>query len=76
MHAQYDENEKVSDPYSIHRICQAYQLSKFINLVAVNSAHSRTGSDLIILAGDLNTSPGELPFKLLSELPASARCSL
>lgn len=67
MHAQYDDNEQVTDAYSVHRICQAYQLSKFINLVAENSAHSRKGSDLIVLAGDLNTSPGELPFQLLSE---------
>ena len=65
MHAQYDDDEKMMDMYSVHRICQAYQLSKFVNLVAENSGHSRSGSDVILLAGDLNTSPGQLPFNLL-----------
>lgn len=76
MHAQYDEDEKIGDMYSVHRICQAYQLSKFINLVAENSAHSRTGSDLILLAGDLNTSPGELPFKLLLSMTGLVDCCM
>lgn len=62
--------------YSIHRICQAYQLAKFINLVAENSSNSRSGSDLILLAGDLNTSPGELPFKLILSMTGLADCSL
>lgn len=65
MHAQYDLNEKIIDQYSIHRICQAYELGKFINLMSCNCTN--TGSkDLIILAGDMNTSSKELPYKMLS----------
>ncbi|OTF78247.1 neutral sphingomyelinase-like protein [Euroglyphus maynei] len=65
MHAQYDLNEKIIDQYSIHRICQAYELGKFINLMSCNCMN--TGSkDLIILAGDMNTSSKELPYKMLS----------
>ncbi|KAH7643744.1 neutral sphingomyelinase-like protein [Dermatophagoides farinae] len=67
MHAQYDLNEKIIDQYSIHRICQAYELGKFINLMSCNCTN--TGSkDLIILAGDMNTSSKELPYKMLIEL--------
>lgn len=67
MHAQYDEHEQIGDQYSIHRICQAYQLAKFINLATESATNSRDGKDLIILAGDLNIGCEELPFKLLSE---------
>ncbi|RWS25155.1 neutral sphingomyelinase-like protein [Leptotrombidium deliense] len=64
MHAQYSSDEELDAQYSIHRICQAYQLAKFINLIG----HSFTGStsrDLLILAGDLNTDSNELPYRLL-----------
>nr|XP_027198712.1 uncharacterized protein LOC113792949 [Dermatophagoides pteronyssinus] len=65
MHAQYDQKEKIIDQYSIHRICQSYELAKFINLMACNCMN--TGSkDLILLAGDMNTSSKELPYKMLS----------
>ncbi|RWS09007.1 neutral sphingomyelinase-like protein [Dinothrombium tinctorium] len=64
MHAQYASNEQLDAQYSIHRICQAYQLGKFINLIG----HSFTGNsnrDLLILAGDLNTDSNELPYRIL-----------
>lgn len=53
--------------YAIHRLCQSYQLAKFINLVTATAVNVEKGKDLIVLAGDLNTSPGEPPFKLLSK---------
>lgn len=76
MHAQYDDVEQMSDMYSVHRICQAFQLSKFINLVTENTTHTKYGSDLIILAGDLNTTPGELPFKLLMSMTGLVDCAM
>ena len=54
--------------YAIHRLCQSYQLAKFINLITATAVNVKKGKDLIVLAGDLNTSPGEPPFKLLSTL--------
>ncbi|KAI7697378.1 Sphingomyelin phosphodiesterase 2 [Sarcoptes scabiei] len=67
MHAQYDDNEKLIDQYSVHRICQAYELGKFINLMSCNCTNSAS-KDLIILAGDLNTCSKEIPYRLLTEL--------
>lgn len=64
MHAQYDLNEKINDQYSIHRICQAYELGKFINLMSCNCTNTES-KELIILAGDMNTSSKELPYRLL-----------
>lgn len=66
MHAQYDDNEKLIDQYSVHRICQAYELGKFINLMSCNCTNSAS-KDLIILAGDLNTCSKEIPYRLLSK---------
>ena len=68
MHAQYSENEAISDQYSIHRICQSYQLGKFINMTKDLVSHTGKSSELFILAGDLNTSPEEFPFKLLESI--------
>lgn len=66
MHAQYDEYEQIDDQYSVHRICQAYQMAKFINLVTDSvSTKEKDEKHLIILAGDLNTSSNELPYRLL-----------
>lgn len=59
--------------YSIHRICQAYQLGKFINLATETSKIPAKRKDLIVLAGDLNVGPEEVPFKLLSK---SVYCSV
>lgn len=68
MHAQYDEDEQIGDQYSIHRICQAYQLAKFINLATETATSQRDGKDLVILAGDLNIGCDELPFRLLTSM--------
>lgn len=66
MHAQYDVDEKITDQYSIHRICQSYELAKFINLMVCNCSHS-SSKDLIVLAGDMNTSSKEMPYRLLGK---------
>lgn len=66
MHAQYDEEEDITDQYSIHRICQSYELAKYINLMACNCSNP-SSRDLIVLAGDMNTSSKELPYRLLGE---------
>lgn len=74
LHAQYDDKEKITDMYAIHRLCQSYQLAKIINLVTATAVNVKEGKDLIVLAGDLNTSPGEPPFKLLSEFHFALSC--
>ena len=65
-HAQYNDREKLEDQYSMHRLCQMYQLAKFINL---NINYTRnpdySGKDVVILAGDLNVSPDDLHYKFL-----------
>lgn len=66
MHAQYNDNEKLDDQYSIHRLCQSFQMAKFINLItSFSKNHHYAGKDVVILAGDLNVSPDDLPYKLL-----------
>lgn len=66
FHAQYTDNEALDSQYSIHRLCQSYQLAKFINLnTNFTRSQSYNGRDVVILAGDLNTPPEDLPYKLL-----------
>ncbi|CAK9298357.1 unnamed protein product [Gordionus sp. m RMFG-2023] len=55
----FDHYSKTDDIYAVHRLCQLFELANFITLTS-NSKH-----DAIILAGDLNCSPNELPIKLL-----------
>lgn len=62
--------------YAIHRLCQSYQLAKFINLVTASALDVKKGKDLIVLAGDLNTSPGEPPFKLLMSMTGLIDCCM
>lgn len=73
MHAQYDEEEDITDQYSIHRICQSYELAKYINLMSC-SCSGPSSKDLIILAGDMNTSSKELPYRLLVKLTKLSDC--
>ncbi|XP_054160194.1 sphingomyelin phosphodiesterase 2-like [Oppia nitens] len=65
MHAQYDEEEKLNDQYSVHRICQSFEMSKFIKSMTNCRSNAK---DFIILAGDMNTSSKELPYRLLVDL--------
>lgn len=53
LHAEYNRN---NDEYEAHRILQAYDTAQFILLTS-------QGVDLVVLAGDLNTLPGDLAYK-------------
>lgn len=55
MHAEYDRE---SDDYNAHRVVQAYDTAQFIE-------STRGDSVLQVLAGDLNTEPGDLAYRLL-----------
>lgn len=59
LHAEYHED----DMYLAHRVLQAFSTAKFVNLTACSA-------DVSILAGDLNTAPGDLSFRLLTSIPA------
>ncbi|XP_022178547.1 putative neutral sphingomyelinase isoform X2 [Myzus persicae] len=55
LHACYNAS---NDKYTIHRILQAFETA---NLIRITSA----GSDLAVLAGDLNSSPNDICYKLV-----------
>lgn len=56
MHACYDYS---NDKYIRHRIIQAFETANFIRITS-------NGSDLAVLAGDLNSEPNDLCYKLIS----------
>lgn len=56
MHACYDIT---NDKYVRHRVIQAFEAANFIRVTS-------TGSDLAILAGDLNSDPDDICYKLIS----------
>lgn len=55
MHAEYDRE---SDDYNAHRVVQAFDTAQFIG-------STRGDSVLQVLAGDLNTEPGDLAYRIL-----------
>lgn len=55
LHAEYD---RTSDDYKSHRVIQAFDTAQFIE-------HTRGDSVVQVLAGDLNTEPGDLAYRLL-----------
>ncbi|KAL3283099.1 hypothetical protein HHI36_006258 [Cryptolaemus montrouzieri] len=59
LHAEYNREH---DEYKAHRIIQAFDTAQFIQLTSGNA-------DLVVLAGDLNTEPGDLAYKLLLTVP-------
>ncbi|XP_046978892.1 putative neutral sphingomyelinase [Vanessa cardui] len=59
LHAEYNED----DMYLAHRVLQAYSTAEFVSLTT-------SPADVSILAGDLNTAPGDLSFRLITQLPA------
>lgn len=74
-HAYYKENETVHDQYSIHRVCQAYQLARFINFISDTACNRSNNSiDLIIVAGDFNSTSAELPYKVLTTVADLTDC--
>lgn len=52
------EYNRTSDEYETHRMLQAYDTAQFIQVTSA-------AADLVILAGDLNTEPGDLPHRVL-----------
>ncbi|XP_050502988.1 putative neutral sphingomyelinase [Diabrotica virgifera virgifera] len=59
LHAEYNRN---NDEYEAHRILQAYDVAQFIKLTS-------QGVDLTVLAGDLNTLPGDIAYRLILIIP-------
>lgn len=55
LHAEYD---KKCDDYMTHRIIQAFDTAQFLE-------NTRGDCSLQILAGDLNTEPGDLAYRIL-----------
>lgn len=55
MHAEYDRE---SDDYNAHRVVQAFDTAQFIQT-------TRGDSVMQVLAGDLNTEPGDLAHRML-----------
>lgn len=53
LHAEYNRN---CDEYLAHRVLQAYDTAQFIQLTSGKA-------DLVVLAGDLNTEPGDLAYR-------------
>lgn len=53
LHAEYDRE---SDDYNAHRVVQAFDTAQFIQ-------STRGESVLQVLAGDLNTEPGDLAYR-------------
>lgn len=52
LHAEYHED----DMYLAHRVLQAYSTAEFVKLTS-------SSADISILAGDLNTAPGDLSYR-------------
>ncbi|KAM4797238.1 sphingomyelin phosphodiesterase 2 [Rhinophrynus dorsalis] len=57
LHAEYCREK---DCYKSHRILQSWELAQFIR-------HTSSGSDVVLLGGDLNMHPDDLGTKLLRE---------
>lgn len=55
MHAEYDRQ---TDEYKAHRVVQAFDTAQFIE-------NTRGSAVIQILAGDLNTEPGDLAYRVL-----------
>lgn len=75
-HAYYKENEPIHDQYSVHRVCQSYQLAKFINFISDTSCNRRGSNykDLLIVAGDMNCTSSELPYKIVTTMANLTDC--
>lgn len=74
-HAYYKENEPVHDQYSVHRVCQSYQLARFINFISDTACNRKAhGKDLIIVAGDMNSTSSELPYQILTTMAGLVDC--
>ncbi|KAI8440435.1 hypothetical protein MSG28_001743 [Choristoneura fumiferana] len=59
LHAEYHED----DIYLAHRVLQAHSAAEFVKLTSASA-------DVSILAGDLNTGPGDLSYSLITKMPS------
>lgn len=57
LHAEYDRN---ADDYKAHRVVQAFDTAQFLE-------NTRGSAAIQILAGDLNTEPGDLAYRVLRQ---------
>lgn len=74
-HAYYKEDEPVNDQYSVHRICQSFQLARFITFIRDTACNRKVhGKDLMIVAGDMNSTSSELPYKILTTMAGLTDC--
>ncbi|XP_011157729.1 putative neutral sphingomyelinase isoform X2 [Solenopsis invicta] len=55
LHAEYNHE---NDEYMAHRVLQAFDTAQFVKMTS-------GGADAIILAGDLNTEPQDLAYKII-----------
>ncbi|XP_022235257.1 putative neutral sphingomyelinase, partial [Limulus polyphemus] len=55
LHAEYN---KLHDQYLAHRIAQSFEFSQFVQLTSETA-------DLAIMAGDFNTEPEDLPYRII-----------
>lgn len=53
LHAEYNRKH---DEYLAHRVLQAFDTAQFVQLTSA-------AADLVILAGDFNSEPHQLPYK-------------
>ncbi|XP_026747376.1 putative neutral sphingomyelinase [Trichoplusia ni] len=58
LHAEYHED----DIYLAHRVLQAHSTAELVNLTTAPA-------DISILAGDLNATPGDISYKIITQLP-------
>ncbi|XP_043204115.1 putative neutral sphingomyelinase isoform X2 [Amphibalanus amphitrite] len=56
LHANYN---KARDVYSCHRLVQSFDCAQFVRMTSA-------GADLILFAGDFNSNPDELPYKVIT----------
>lgn len=74
-HAYYKETEPIHDQYSVHRVCQSYQLAKLIAFIGDTTCNRKSnGRDLFIVAGDMNSTSSELPYKILTTMAGLTDC--
>ncbi|KAI8752839.1 sphingomyelin phosphodiesterase 2-like isoform X2 [Biomphalaria glabrata] len=64
LHAEYNPE---CDEYEAHRLAQTFELCQFVRNTAYNC-------DIAILAGDLNTSPTHLGYKILTQHASLKDC--
>ncbi|CAB3369187.1 Hypothetical predicted protein [Cloeon dipterum] len=64
LHAEYDRE---NDEYLAHRVVQAFDTAQFIKL-------SSSPQDISLVAGDLNTEPGDNAFHIIKHVPGLHDC--